>query len=80
MRALDWESAPASQPPRGTHGLWRRRSFWLGAFSRLSSAIVAAVLALVLIAPPFKSAVVDALLGAHVSSLISASDTSPHDK
>jgi anti-sigma factor RsiW len=72
MRDLDQESAPASRARQRTHGIWRTRSFWLGAVSGLGSAAVAAALAFVMIASPFKSAMIDELLGAHVSSLMSS--------
>ena len=73
MRILDVESASEKpQPQRGARNSWRMPSFWLGACSGLGTAAVAAVLALFLMTPPFTNPVVDELLGAHVSSLMSS--------
>lgn len=71
MRALDKESG-AAHLPRRTPGIWRLRSYWMGAVSGLVAASAAAALAFVLIAPPITSPLVDELLGAHVNSLMSS--------
>jgi anti-sigma factor RsiW len=72
MRILDEEDATdRPQPQRGGKSLWRTRSFWLGACSGLGTAAVAATFALWLLAPSLTTPVVDELVGAHVSSLMS---------
>jgi anti-sigma factor RsiW len=71
LRALDREGG-AAHPPRRTPGIWRLRSYWMGAVSGLGAAAAAAALAFVLIVPSFKSPLVDELLGAHVNSLMSS--------
>ena len=73
MRALDQESAVGAQRPteRG-RTIWRRRSFWAGAFGGVGAGAVAATLAFVLLAPPRYDPVVNELVGAHVRSLMPA--------
>lgn len=66
------DSGGRAQPPRAERNSWRTPSFWLGVFSGLGSAAVAAALAFFLIGPLFRSSVVDELLGAHVTSLMSS--------
>jgi anti-sigma factor RsiW len=73
VRLLDKEDAGDRAPPKRVEpNSWRTPSFWLGAFSGLGSAAVAAALAFFLIGSPFTSSVVDELLGAHVASLMSS--------
>lgn len=73
LRTLDKEDAGGKAQPRRTErNSWRTPSFWLGAFSGLGSAAVAAALAFLLIAPPVTGPVVDELLGAHITSLMSS--------
>ena len=72
MRILDKEDATdRPQPQRAGQSRWRTPSFWLGACSGLGTAAVAATLALWLLAPPLGTPLVDELVGAHVSSLMS---------
>ena len=72
-RNLNEEDASDTAPPkRAERNSWRTPSFWLGAFSGLGSAAVAAALAFFLIGRPLTSSVVDELLGAHVTSLMSS--------
>jgi anti-sigma factor RsiW len=69
---LDKEDAiNKPQPQRGGHSRWRTPSFWLGACSGLGTAAIAAMLAMWLLAPSLTTPVVDELVGAHVSSLMS---------
>jgi anti-sigma factor RsiW len=71
MRMLDKEdAAERPKPRRSGQGRWRTPSFWLGAGSGLGTAAVAATLALWLLAPPLSTPVVDEVVGAHVSSLM----------
>ena len=57
--------------PRADRMAWRTRPFWLGMSGGLTSAAAAAVLAFWLIAPQVPNPTVDALLNAHVNSLLS---------
>jgi anti-sigma factor RsiW len=73
MRALGEEPVadlPQTSGRRSAH--WRTRSFWWGAFGGLGTAAVAATLALWLLTPPIGNPVIDGVLSAHVSSLMSA--------
>ena len=72
LRDLDKEDATdRPQTQRGGQSRWRTPSFWLGACSGLGTAAVAATLAFWLLAPPITNPMVDELVGAHVSSLMS---------
>jgi anti-sigma factor RsiW len=72
LHALDKESLPATSAlPRSRWGSGARKSFWLGAASGLGTAAVAAVLVFLFLAPPSPSPVVNELLSAHISSLMS---------
>jgi anti-sigma factor RsiW len=71
MRILDKEDATdRPKPPRSIPSRWRTPAFWLGAGSGLGTAAVAATLALWLLAPPLTRPVIDEVVGAHVSSLM----------
>ena len=71
MRILDKEDAvDRPKPGRTGTGRWRTPAFWLGAGSGLGTAAVAATLALWLLAPPLTTPVIDEVVGAHVSSLM----------
>jgi anti-sigma factor RsiW len=73
MVILDEEDAGDRPPPnRADRNSWRTSSFWLGAFSGLGSAAVAAAFVFFLIAPPFTNSVVNELSGAHITSLMSS--------
>jgi anti-sigma factor RsiW len=71
IRALDEEGKAATPPRLRVPAGWHTRSFWLGASSGLGIAAVAATLALWLLMPPLASPLVDEVVGAHVSSLMS---------
>lgn len=73
LRALDAADARgrATQQPVG-HAIWRRRSFWIGAASAFATAATAASVAFLILTSPFRAPLVDAVLGAHVSSLMSS--------
>jgi anti-sigma factor RsiW len=72
MRALDEERpTDASLPQRRGRANWRTQSFWAGACSGLGTAAVAATFALWLLTPALTNPLVDELVGAHVSSVMS---------
>jgi anti-sigma factor RsiW len=68
-RALNAEEQRAARSPRALRTAWRAPLFWLGAGSGMAASVVAALLALLLLAPPAGSALADALIGAHLHSL-----------
>jgi anti-sigma factor RsiW len=69
-RALDEQSATDTPPQPRSQASWRTRSFWVGAGSGLGAAAMAATFALWLMVPR-TTPLVDELVGAHVSSLMS---------
>jgi anti-sigma factor RsiW len=72
IRTLDEEDGTAAPPPRRqARADWRTRSFWVGASSGLGIGAIAATLALWLLMPPLAAPLVDEVVGAHVSSLMS---------
>ena len=75
LRALDEEAeaTPDTLPlTRRDRSTWRTRPFWIGALSGLSGAAAAAFLAFFLLTPSLTSPLLDALVAAHVRSLMSA--------
>jgi anti-sigma factor RsiW len=73
MQALDAESAAdTSRQRRVSQTPSRWRSFWMGAASGFATAVATATVAFFVLALPFTNPVVDELLGAHVSSLMSS--------
>ncbi len=79
LEALDNDSAaeagaqPAPQPnltPRPHSRLWRKGSFWTGAFSGIGGAALAAALALFVVMPSLFSPLSNELVSAHVRSLM----------
>jgi anti-sigma factor RsiW len=73
IRALDRESAIAEsqQTPVGRN-LWRLRPFWMGAVGGLATSAAVATLAFLFLLPSVTSPIVDEVLSAHVSSLMSS--------
>lgn len=73
QRALDSEEASGlAQRTVPSRRMWRMPPFWWGSLSGAGATLVAGALALVLLALPAADPVVDAVLEAHVSSLMSA--------
>src|SRR5262249_11904177 len=71
MRALNGERANDARRPQQARSTWRARPFWVGLTSGLGTAAAAAMLAFWLAVPVQTNPTVDALLGAHVNSLLS---------
>ena len=73
MRALDREDgAPAPRKPAAIVTPWRSGAFWVGAFSGLGVAAVAASLAFALLVPGLNRGLLDDLVADHVRSLMSS--------
>jgi len=71
-KVLDAERDSSSPPPTEPERLnWRTRAFWVGAGSGLGTAAMAAMLAVLWIAPSVTTPVADQLVSAHVNSLLS---------
>jgi anti-sigma factor RsiW len=71
MRALNGEPADDTHRPRFGRTSWLTRQFWVGVTSGLGTAAAAVMLAFWFSAPLATNPTVDALLGAHVNSLLS---------
>jgi anti-sigma factor RsiW len=73
LQALDAEAETDSAQPKQLGRSQRRpQSFWMGAFGGFATAAAMAALAFFVVAPPLRNPVVDEVLGAHVSSLMSS--------
>jgi anti-sigma factor RsiW len=71
-KLLDAERGISSpHPAQPQRGSWRTRSFWVGAGSGLGTAAIAAMLAVLWVAPSLTNPVADQLVSAHVNSLLS---------
>ncbi len=73
MHALDRESAAEGAPPTPPgRSFWQLRPFWMGALGGLATSAAVATLAFLLLLPSATNPVVDEVLTAHVSSLMSS--------
>jgi anti-sigma factor RsiW len=73
MRALDRESATeGSQQTPPAQKVWRLRPFWMGAVGGLATSAAVAALAFLFLLPSVTNPMVDEVLRAHVSSLMSS--------
>lgn len=78
LRALDEEAevlpTPVKRPriARSDPSAWRTRPFWIGALSGIGGATAAAALAFFTLTPSLSSPLLDAVVAAHVRSLMSA--------
>jgi len=73
MRALDAEGATDSAVRKNVaRDYWRLRSFWTGVLGGLATAAAAAMFAWIVLIPSFTNPVVDEVLHAHVSSLMTS--------
>ena len=71
LRALDEEDTVNGRHRSGARlSSWRPRPFWMGAFSGIGGATLAAGIAFFLLAPPLINPVLDDLVSAHVRSLM----------
>ncbi len=72
-RALDREAAAENpRPIRPVAATWRKRPFWLGAFSGIGGTAMAAALAFFLLSPTLNNTLLDDIVAAHVRSLMPA--------
>ena len=71
QRVLDEEDTVNGRPRSGALlSRWRRRPFWMGAFSGIGGTAIAATIAFFLLTPPLINPVLDDLVSAHVRSLM----------
>jgi anti-sigma factor RsiW len=69
IRALEAESG-FSAPSRIREGLWRLRTFWVGALCGAGGAVAAAAVAVLLWAPLTSDSLLDSLMAEHIDSLL----------